>query len=165
MTDVTIAGGIQPYRRKPNAPTEGKRRNTALTRKVKAAIDAQVFEGLTRAEAATKAGLSEHSLYDALRKPSVLQYWNECLQVMRTGARARNLHRLEEIRDQDDNYTAAVRAVQILEESADVQRTSAGQRVTQPGVTIYIGSDRPARDADKGLIEINPLSEHDNIAD
>lgn len=167
MTGRTITVSTRSVTRKPNTlPTDDKRRrgNGGLTKRVKAAIEAQVFDGLRRAEAAQKAGIAEHTLYQALRKPSVLSYWNECLQVLRTGERARNVHRLVEIRDQDDNKTAAVQAVKVLEEAADHRASSAPGRVTTPGVVIVIGGSRDGRViADQGLIEINPLTDNEDV--
>jgi hypothetical protein len=87
----------------------------ALTKKIRAAIDQIVFQGLTRADAAKAIGITDNALYQALRKPAVLAYWNEALQVLRTGERPRNLHRLVEIRDQNANLTAAVQAIKLLE--------------------------------------------------
>lgn len=128
----------------------------ALTRKVKAAIDAQVFVGMRRKEAAEHAGLTEQALYVALRKPVVLAYWNDCLQVLRSGERARNVQRLAEIREQNDNLNAAVASIKQLELDADTKRDAAGQRVVTPGVVVVVNAARPDTYTDNETIEINP---------
>lgn len=135
--------------RKPNPNTGTVPRNPqkALTKRVKAAIEAQVFEGLGRADAAKKAGLTEASFYQALRKPIVLAYWNAQLEVLRTGERARNLHRLTEIREQGDNLNAAVRAVQVLEQAAEGNRAG-GTNINiniAPGYVIDLSAEDGSR--------------------
>lgn len=162
----TITKSSRAVTRKPNALTEATkpRRSDGLTRKIRAAIDAQVFEGLKRAEAAKKAGITDNALYQALRKPAPLAYWNECLQVLRTGERARNIIRLTEIRDQDENRTAAVRAVQVLEEAAASKQQQAGSKVVTPGIQIVINANSAERMMpDQTLIEINPLIDNDAV--
>jgi hypothetical protein len=57
--------------------------------------------------------------------------------VLRAGERAQNLHRLADLRDQDDNRAAAVKAIQVLEEldSAAIARPASQ---TSPGVVLRI---------------------------
>src|SRR5437868_3347130 len=108
MSDLAIAA------HKPAtslAKTASKQaRKLSVTRKVRAAIDAMVWQGLKRSEAAQTAGMTDHSLYVALRSPHVkAHYLAEC-EVLRTSGRARRLHRLEAMYEQDDNKQAAVNA-------------------------------------------------------
>ncbi len=57
----------------------GRSRRNAVTGKLKAALEAMVWEGLKRDDAAAKAGLASASLRFALRKPHVLAFYrNEC---------------------------------------------------------------------------------------
>lgn len=160
-TDLAPLHASRSVTRKPNAvsaETARKRRgNGGLTLKVRELIDQQVFQGKARAAAAAAAGLTENAAYQALRKPAVLAYWNQCLQVLRTGERARNIHRLVEIRDAANNMPA-VNAIKTLEDITDVKRTETGQRVTAPGVMVVVGAprERPAIDLD--VIEITQNS-------
>jgi hypothetical protein len=57
-----------------------------ISARVKTAVEAMVDEGLNRAEAALKAGITDNALYIALRKPEVLAYRNERMKVIRTSA-------------------------------------------------------------------------------
>src|SRR6185437_11537377 len=97
----------------PTAPTRQslavKERSAAgrVTGKLKIAIDRMVWFGDKRAVAAETAGLSDHGLRSALRKPHVLGYLRSELTLLREGERPRNVHRLAELRDQDDNRNAA----------------------------------------------------------
>ena len=112
-----------------------------ITRKVKAALDAMVWQGLKRPEAAASAGLTDHALYCALRKPHVkAAYLAEC-EVLRVSGRARNIHRLNEIRDAANNMPAvnAIKALEQLGDDADGH--SHGATRASPGVTIVIQGD------------------------
>lgn len=60
-----------------------------ISRKVRTAIEAMVWGGLKRHEAAERAGMKDNSLYVALRKPDVKAlYLAEC-EVLRLSGRAR----------------------------------------------------------------------------
>ena|SRR5688572_28047648 len=172
MTSVDIAPPqrhqTRAVSRKPNriAPeTERKRRGSnGLTRKVRTMIDRQVFHGDNRRDAAKAAGFSENAAYQALRKPAVLAYWNECLHVLRTGEQANNVRALMSVRDQENNQAARVAAVNSMEgrDIADASRPARGQvagfvvqviahgdadvkMVEQPGrVTLPLPSDQQA---------------------
>lgn len=146
--------------RKPNSlPTDDVRRrgNGGLTKAVKVAIEAQVFEGLRRRDAAKQAGIAEHTLYQALRKPSVLAYWNACLQVLRTGERARNIHRLVQIRDKADNMPA-VNAIKMLEHIDELSTARPGAAQV-PGFTIVV-VQAPSVTGPQRHIDAKPLIEH-----
>jgi hypothetical protein len=104
-----------------------------------------VWEGLNRAQAAARAGITEHTLYVALRKTAAKAlYLAEC-EVLRTSGRAHRLHRLEEISDQNDNYNAAVNAIKLLDYNEDSasgphdKGATAGfviQVIAAPGTTV-----------------------------
>ena len=67
---------------------------------------------------------------------------------LRAGERAQNLHRLADLRDQDDNRAAAVKAIQVLEEldALSIARP-AGQ--TSPGIVIkFVTMAPPATPVD-----------------
>lgn len=108
-----------------------------VTGKVRTAIEAMVWEGLPRSKAAEKAGISEHGLYKALRKPPVKAFYMEQLDVLRTSERARNIHALVEVRDGTGNAMARVGAVKVLEQISD-EAGSHRSSVTPPGLTIII---------------------------
>jgi hypothetical protein len=78
--------------------------------RVRAAIEFMVWQGHHRDEAAKFAGLKPKSLYNAFRKHHVRAYFLTELGVLRESGRARTFHRLEALRDQDDNKAAAVKA-------------------------------------------------------
>jgi hypothetical protein len=155
--------------RRPN-PTTGKppkRPDAALTPRVKAAIHAMIFKGLRRAEAAADAQLSEIALYNALRKPVVLAYWNEQLKVLRESARARNVHVLEEIRDQSGNDMARVAAIKVLEPPAE--QRGGGMSLTlniTPGYVIDLSEETGGPQIDGQAREVpNPLSQQGDVGD
>lgn len=128
--------------------------------RVKAAINCMVWEALPRKEAAEKAGLREHSLYKALRRPPVLAYLRSEMEVLRLSGRPRNFHRLEEIRDQNSNPMAAVAAIRQLEQCA-AETDTPGNRVRVPGVVIQIiTAETPSRIPKRGVtIEHEPAAD------
>jgi hypothetical protein len=95
-----------------------------VTGKLKIAIERLVWFGDRRPDAATAAGLTDHGLRSALRKPHVLGYLRSELALLREGERPRNVHRLAALRDQDDNRNAAVAAINVLEKLTDDPRSA-----------------------------------------
>jgi hypothetical protein len=121
-----------------------RKRKRGLTPAVRVAIDAMIFERCSRAEACQRAGFSERAFYMALEKPEVAAYWNQQIEMLRTGERARNIQRLAEIRDQDENRNAAVAAVKQLEGPQDEAAARLAAGVPSLGMTIQIISPQPA---------------------
>jgi hypothetical protein len=121
------------------AAIPGRSRRNAVTGKLKAALDAMVWEGLKRNDAAKAAGLAESSLRFALRKPHVLAYYRAECDALRNSIKARNLHRLDTIADDSKNDQARVAAIKVIEQISDVadqhQRPGEAQ---SPGVVIQI---------------------------
>jgi hypothetical protein len=126
-----------------------------VTGKNKAAIDAMVWQGLNRRDAAQTAGLTDHALYTALTKPHVKAYYLSQLDVLRTSERARNIHALVEVRDQDENKMARVQAVKALEQiSEDAPANGAGGRVPGMQIVIVQGSNG-AQSTQPTTIDVN----------
>jgi transposase-like protein len=125
-------------RDEPHKPAQRR-----ISAQVRAAIDAMVWQGLNRAQAAQAAGLKDNSLYVAMRKPEVKRYYLDELDVLRTSERARNFHTLCEVRDQTSNQMARVNAIAAMNAEQSDGITAAGQRQS-PGVTIIIEAPRGA---------------------
>jgi hypothetical protein len=130
------------------------RKGGGLTKRVRIAIDAVMFDRCTREEACKKADFSERALYLALAKPEVAAYWNAQLQVLRQGERARNLHRLTELREQTSNPAASVKAIQELERPDDQSARYGFIPGQAPGLTIQIVTTADA-------VKVAPTIEHD----
>lgn len=124
-----------------------------VTGKLRIAVEAMVWEGLQRKAAAERAEMTDHGLRSAMRKPHVLGYYRAELAALREGERARNVHRLVELRDQDENRNAAVKAVQVLEmtDPALMQRQL---QQTSPGIVIRI---LPANAEALRTVEASPI--------
>jgi hypothetical protein len=69
------------------------------TPRQRTAINAMVFEGLKRADAAKQAGITDNALRIALSKPHVLAYLNQQQEMLRTSLRPRALHKMGELLD------------------------------------------------------------------
>ena len=121
----------------PQHPIAKPDRAVQITGKVRVAIDAMVWEGLPRKEAAIRAGISEHGLYKAFRKAPVRQHYLNELEVLRTSERARNIHALAEVRD-GTNQMARVAAVKALEQLSEETQGRSGASVASPGLTVMI---------------------------
>lgn len=116
-----------------------------VTGRLKNALDRMVWHGDKRADAATAAGMTDHSLRVALKKPHVLAHLRAELASLREAERPRNVHRLTELRDQDENRNAAVKAVQTLEQLSTEFRGDAGAVQQRPGIVIVVtGVPAPA---------------------
>jgi hypothetical protein len=67
--------------------------------KLRDALDNLVYRGQKPADACASAGIHCDSLRKALKRPDVLAYLNQQYEVVRTQARARTIHRAEELAD------------------------------------------------------------------
>ena len=106
-----------------------------ITARVKRAIEAMVNDGADYQQAAKQVGLSTYALRLAFAKPHVMAFYKTQCQVLRASTTARNIHRLCEIRDAENNMPA-VNAIKALELIGDEQTTN--KQTTSPGVTIRI---------------------------
>lgn len=122
----------------PSAKPAKETKELRVTGKNRAAIDAMVWEGLIRSEAAEKAGLKDHALYVALTKPHVKAYYAQQCEVLRTSGRARRIHRLEAMLEQSDNKAAVINAALALESIGTDQATANTAQSAMPGVVIQI---------------------------
>ncbi|TBY41603.1 hypothetical protein [Rhizobium leguminosarum] len=76
-----------------------EKKEIVVGEKTKKAIDAMVFEGKLRKEAAEFAGMSDETLRQMLLKPHVLAYLNQQQDVLRTSARPRALRKMVDLLD------------------------------------------------------------------
>lgn len=111
-----------------------------VTGRLKRALDAMVWTGINRNDAAQGAGLTDHSLYVALRRPHVKAYYLAECEVLRLSGRARRIHRLEAMVEQDENKQAVINAARALDNLSDEQVNSAA-RVQSPGFIIQVIGD------------------------
>jgi hypothetical protein len=108
-----------------------------VTGKLKAALDAMIWQAARRSDAALLAGLTDHSLRAALKKPHVMAHYLAECEVLRLSGRAKRLHRLDELATQDGNKNAAVAAIKAAESIADDNHAPGRAPVLmQPGITI-----------------------------
>lgn len=83
--------------------------------KTKAAIEAMVFEGKHRKEAAADAGMVDESLRQMLLKPHVLLYLNQCMEVLRTSERPRSLLKVVQLRDKAGSERVQLDAAKYID--------------------------------------------------
>lgn len=150
---------------------EGRSAKMKVTGKLAEAIGFMVFDGFPRAEAANLAGLADHSLREALRKPHVRAYYAEQFNVLRTSAKARGYQRLIEISEQSTNLNAAVIAAKVLvgDDEASKQTTAVMANV---GFSIVVngpdaGRSQTGGNRDQGrdqarVIDAKPVENGDN---
>lgn len=162
MSSTEVATTPQPSRQAIQAKTASKPRR--VTGKLKTAIDLMVFgdEAATVYawdEAARQAGLTVRTMRLALERQHVRRYLKDQQEVFRAAICAANPRRLAQIRDQDDNRSAAVKAIQVLEQR-DTDPATASARTHMPGVVIVIGQP-PAHMEHMRGIEPKPLIEQE----
>ena len=147
-------------------PVQAGERTVRMTARVRAAVEAMVWQGLKRDEAAAVAGMKDNSLYAALRKPGVRAFYLAECEVLRLSGRARRIHRLEGVVEQDDNKMAVVNAALALERLGDLDAAQLTHNES-PGVRITIVnaiqappgpvSSAPVRPAfDPPVIDVKP---------
>lgn len=145
---------------------QGRSKRLAVTGKLRIALLEMVWAGSCRADAAKAAGLQDHSLRSALRKPHVKAFYLGELEVLRTSERARNIHALVGVRDKSANGMAVVQAARTLDQLADGDPIGRAVAIT-PGITIVIAS-APAPSVGSGmgtpLLDLNPTPNQDDAA-
>ena len=127
-----------------------------VTGKLKVAIDNMVWKGARRATAAKQAGMTDHSLRAALKKPHVKAAYLSELQVLRESERARNILTMIEVRDGKghSNPMARLNAAKTLEGLDDVLPAGSLDPRQQPGICIVI--HQPASQAP--MIEVRDVT-------
>src|SRR5690242_12917254 len=83
--------------------------------RLKAALDDMVWNGTPWDQAARKANLTVRSMRMSMGKPHVLRYIRAQRGVLLAQSSPKTFHRLEALRDQDENRAAAVAAARTLE--------------------------------------------------
>lgn len=106
--------------------------------KLKVALDEMLFKGSCRADAAKAAGMTDHGLREALKRPHVKSYYSAGLEVLRTSERSRNIFALAKVRDTSDNGMAVVSAAKALEQLVDVAPPTGATERDRPGVIVQI---------------------------
>ena len=129
---------------------------TRVSAKVKAAIDAMVFEALPRRKAAEKAGMLEHSLYKAMRKPPTLAYLREQMQVLRTSAGAEGVARVAHLMHHAGSEHVQLGAAQWMAGIEGVSPVSRSESLhlhqgLAPGLTINLIQAPPA------MLDVTPV--------
>jgi hypothetical protein len=136
---------VQPSRQAIQAQTASK--PMRVTGKLAEAIDLMIEEGLLWDKAALQAGLTVRSMRLAMQRPHVIAYLKRRRDVFRTSACAANIHRLVEMRDQDDNKMASVTAIKVMEQIGNQQGFEGIGQSVRPGVVIQILTQAPVRTA------------------
>ena len=109
----------------------GKSARNGVSGRLKAALDDMVWNATPWEEAAKKANLTVRAMRLAMERPHILAYLRAGRRVRLATMSPKNLQRLGELRDQDDNSTAAVQAAKALEGLASEQL---------PDSTISVGA-------------------------
>ena len=127
-----------------------------VTGKLKQAIDLMLYKGSCRADAAKAAGMTDHGLREAFKKPHVKAYYNAGLDVLRTSERARNISALADVRDTSDNAMARVSAAKALEQLAEIEGAPGrgGSAPTMPGLQIVIV--QASQPAQPKIVDVTP---------
>jgi hypothetical protein len=115
---------------------ERPRRTQRVGKKLFHAIELIVFEGKELSEAAAAAGLTTYTLRQAFARPQVLAHLRERREVLRAAASGKNILRLCEIRDAENNQPA-VNAIRVLE-GLDIEPSRTTNAADARGVTIRI---------------------------
>lgn len=111
-----------------------------MTPKRRALIDGMVWRGLKLTEAAIEAGMTERNARMCAQDPKFRAALNAEMAAFKASQRPRNVHRLAELRDQNEAKGAAVQAIRTLEELAQ-QAEAAPPSDVRPGIVVIIPRD------------------------
>lgn len=114
-----------------------------VTGRLKAALDAMLWENLTDNEAASKFKITVTAIRLALKRPHVARYLREQRQVLHARELGRNSQALIKIRDESANAMAQVAAVREIERIADGE-TQHPRTPQAPGFVIIVQQPGPA---------------------
>ena len=121
---------------------------TRVSRKVAIAVEKMVDHALTRPEAAKLAGLTDHALYCALRKPHVQAYRHERMEVLRSSEASRTIKRVADLADTSKSdavkldanvWLAGIDGIAPVTKG-EVHHTHSG---IVPGLTVVFGGWKP----------------------
>jgi hypothetical protein len=142
LIDMTEKAQQLPAAAKPVVPANPKAsKRKGLTKKVRAAIEAMVHDGMKRSDAAEHAGLTDHGLRQALKKPAVLQHLRSEMDVLRESARPRALQRIAELADDSESEKVGLDAAKYLDSNGKSDQTyiNLGVQVNvAPGYVIAV---------------------------
>lgn len=148
MTDTALASQAQPK----HTPVAKRER---LSPQARAAVEAMVWQGLARREAAAAAGMTDQGLYQALRKPLVKALYLSELQVLRDSEKAKSFHTLCDVRDQTENHIARVQAVKAMYPNEEIVANRATEQ-SVAGVVIRVINIVQNKQQDVADISVNP---------
>lgn len=136
------------------------------------AIEAMVFEGKERKEAAEIAGITDEAMRQALLKPKALAYLNECMEVLRTGLRPRALHTMGELLESKNDSTKFKAAEYLDGQNRGTHTVGATVNVqinnevkVTPGYAIKLVRGEAMPGAQIGHLEADEVISLEDIAD
>jgi hypothetical protein len=153
-TEPTV---LQPTRQA--LACQGRSLPNRVTGKLLVALNAMVWKAASRKEAAAIAGLTDHSLRQALKRPHVMRHYLDECETLRLSGRAKRLHHLEELAAQRVNMNAAINAVKAAEGIGDDNHAPGRAAASSPGVTIVIVGNPQPPDREPQTIDITPTDE------
>lgn len=142
------------------APAKRPHGNTRIPRNIAAAINVMIEEGKPWDEAAQQSNVTVRTMRLALNRPHVVSYLKAKREVFRVHASTANIHRLVEMRDQDENKMAAVTAIKALEQIGESEQVSRGSQAL-PGLQIVIVQQPLIQQ--QAVIDAKPLKLNDGV--
>lgn len=95
-----------------------KKRNTRLGRGLSTKrvllVEAMVFEGLSRQDAAKKVSMTDRAARYALNDRAVMVAYRQQLQILRESEKPKSVHRLAALRDQEKSLKVSLEASKFL---------------------------------------------------
>jgi hypothetical protein len=128
-----------------------------VTGRLLTAVSAMVWQAASRPEAARLAGMTDHSLRQALRRRHVMNYYLQECEVLRLSGRAKRIQRLDEIAASDRNLNASVAAIKAAEQlGEDAGGRVGGFQQQAPGLVVVVQGMPPAPVIDVTPVEAAP---------
>ena len=95
-----------------------KLRNTRLGRGLSAKrvllVEAMVYDGISRQDAAVKVGMTDRAARYALSDRACMLAYQNCLRILRESEKPKSIHKLAALRDQDKSLKVSLEASKFL---------------------------------------------------
>lgn len=103
-------------------------------------VEAMVYEGLSRPDAAKQVGMTDRAARYALSDRNVMLAYQNCLQILRESEKPKSIHRLAALRDQNESKKVSLEASKFLatdEHAGQTINVGVSVRV-QPGYIVDV---------------------------
>lgn len=141
MTDESLPATIPESDLSNITKSRNTRLGPGLSSKRILLVEEMIFNGLSRKDAAQKVGMTDRAARYALGDRVVMAAYRNSLQILRESEKPKSIHRLAELRDQNESLKVSLDAAKTLaNEDRSGPTVQVGVNVNvQPGYIVNLG--------------------------